>query len=286
MKILLGINGGAGKNLAATAAVHELKQLGHVVDILTAWPQMWIGNNDVHKVYEWGRGEYLSEMLQDYDKIMLDDPYQQTYFLKGEHNLAETFADLLDVALPEDYKLYYEITKAELEEAKVFIKDFEKPLFVVQTNGGAHQGYAWTKDMPLTEVVEVLNGFVKDYTIVHLRASGQLQIDGIPHTEQLSIRQCIALMSLSKKRLFIDSVYQHAAVALGLESVVLWVATTPDQFGYDFNNNIISHPADLNNMHRLEVLFPGLNSSSDMCPWGAEQKIIPIKETIHLLSDK
>ena len=165
MKILLGIDGGAGKNLAATAAVHELKQLGHVVDILTAWPQMWIGNNDVHKVYEWGKGEYLSEMLQDYDKIMLDDPYQQTYFLKGDHNLAETFADLLDVALPEDYKLYYEITKAELEEAKAFVKDFEKPLFVVQTNGGAHQGYAWTKDMPLTEVVEALNGFVKDYTI-------------------------------------------------------------------------------------------------------------------------
>ena len=200
MKILLGIQGGAGKGLAATAAVAELHKLGHTVDILTAWPQMWIGNKTVNRVYEWAKGEYLSDMLNNYDQIVIDDPYHQDSLLKGRTNLAETFAKMLDVDLPEDYKLVYEITKAEMEEVKQLVAQYEKPMLVVQTNGGQHQGYAWTKDMPLTEAVEVLNKFADDYTIVHLRAPGQLQIDGIPHTEQLSIRQCIALMALSEKR--------------------------------------------------------------------------------------
>jgi len=286
MKILLGIEGGAGKGLAATAAVHELNELGHQVDVLTAWPQMWIGNNDVNRVYEWAKGEYLTDQLQNYDQVVLDDPYRQSCFLKGECNLAETFAKMLDVELPENYKLYYEITKAEIEEIKAFVSQFEKPILAVQTNGGQHQGYAWTKDMPLTEAVEVLNDFANDYTIIHFRANGQLKIDGVPNTEELSIRQCIALLSLSEKRFLIDSVYQHAAVALGLESVVVWVATTPEQFGYDMHKNMLAHTPMLSNTHRLEILFPGLDIASDKCPWGADQTIIPIEETKTLLGNK
>ncbi len=286
MKILLGINGGAGKGLAATAAVHELSLLGHEVDIITAWPQMWTGNTDVSRVYEWSKGEYLTEHLNDYDHVVLDDPYRQTCFLKGECNLAQTFAKMLGVELPKGYKLYYEITRAEIEEAKVIVKGFNKPILAVQTNGGQHQGYAWTKDLPLEEVVQVLGPFTNDWTIVHFRANGQLKIDGVAHTEQLSIRQCIALLSLSEKRLLIDSVYQHAAMALGLESVVIWVATTPEQFGYDLHKNMLAHTPMLSNTHRLELLFPGLDTASDKCPWGANQTIIPIEETQVLLQNK
>lgn len=286
MNILLGIEGGAGKGLAATAAVAELHKLGHTVDILTAWPQMWIGNKTVNRVYEWAKGEYLTDLLNNYDQVVLNDPYRHDSFLKGHTNLAETFAKMLDVELPEGYSLNYEITKAEMEEAKSIAAQYDKPMLMVQTNGGQHQGYAWTKDMPLTEAVQVLNQFTNDYTIVHLRAPGQLQIDGVPHTEQLSIRQCIALMALSEKRFLIDSVYQHAAQALGLKSTVLWVATTPEQFGYDMHTNMLSHTPELSNMHRLEILFPGLDHSSDKCPWGADQTIIPIDETVHTLKDK
>ena len=43
---------------------------------------------------------------------------------------------------------------------------------------------------------------------------------------------------MSSKRLFIDSFGQHTAKALGLNSVVTWVANKPSQFGYDNNINI------------------------------------------------
>lgn len=38
-----------------------------------------------------------------------------------------------------------------------------------------------------------------------------------------------------------DSFAQHVAKALDLDSVVLWIANTPKQFGYASNKNIIAN---------------------------------------------
>ena len=46
------------------------------------------------------------------------------------------------------------------------------------------------------------------------------------------------MMTFSEKRLFIDSSLQHAAAAMGLPSVVTWVGTKPEQFGYPCHNNL------------------------------------------------
>ena len=47
---------------------------------------------------------------------------------------------------------------------------------------------------------------------------------------------------MSHKRLFIDSCGQHIAAALGLPSVVCWIANVPSQFGYEMHTNIIANP--------------------------------------------
>ena len=39
-----------------------------------------------------------------------------------------------------------------------------------------------------------------------------------------------------------DSFAQHTAIALGLDSVVCWIANSPSQFGYKSNTNIIANP--------------------------------------------
>ena len=38
-----------------------------------------------------------------------------------------------------------------------------------------------------------------------------------------------------------DSFAQHVAKALDMDSVVLWIANTPEQFGYSNNTNIIAN---------------------------------------------
>ena len=288
MKLLLGIEGGIGKHIAATGMIRLAHEQGYEVDVVCAHPLALQGNPNINRVYEWQRGEYFIEKFGDYDQVILDDPYRQRPFLSGQLTLAQTFCWMFDGGLSEeeDCRPDYYITLAEEQEIVGFIKDFKKPILCVQTNGGQHQGWAWTKDMPLTEAAQVLQQFTEDYEIIHFRQQGQPQIEGIRHTEELNFRQCIALMSRSEKRFLIDSYLQHAAAALELPSTVYWAATTPQQFGYQIHDNIPSYEAQLKNTDRLELLFPGLDHTSFKCPYAQGQRMIQIEETVKSLRDK
>lgn len=285
MKILLGIEGGAGKGIAATGAVKIAVENGHQVDVITAWPQVWEGNPFVNKIYDWNRSEYLFEKIKEYDKIIFDDPYRQSAFLLGECNLTGIWNLMLNgIAEPVKPEIY--LNKAETLQVTNLLKDVEKPIFVVQTNGGTNGGYAWTRDIPLEEAAEILNQFHEEYEIIHLRANGQLEIGGVKHTAELNIRQSIVVLALSEKRLLIDSVYQHAAAALELPSVVLWAMTEPTKFGHALHTNVVCNEPLLKNTDRLEMLFKGLDANVDKCPFGVNQPIFDTEKVIELLKDK
>jgi hypothetical protein len=285
MKILLGIEGVIGKGIAATGAVRTAHQLGHQVDIITAWPQIWQGNPYVNKVWEWSKAEYLSSKVKYYDKIIFDDPYRQTKFLKGELNLAGTWNWMLNEIAESTIPAVY-LNKAEDLYVKELLKDIKKPIMVVQTNGGTSEGYSWTRDIPLEEAVEMLNPFAEEYEIIHLRSNGQLELTGIKHTAELNIRQAMVILRMSEKRLLIDSVYQHAAAAFELPSVVLWAMTEAEKFGYKLHTNIECNKPMLKNMDRLEMLFSGLDANVDKCPFAPMQKIFDADKVIEALKDK
>ena len=272
MNILLGIEGGIGKNITATGAVKIAAELGHKVDIITAWPNIWQGNPYVNKIWDWSRSEYLFENIKTYDKIVFDDPYRQSKFLLGETNLTGTWNYMLnEIVEPVKPEVY--LTMAEDMYVKTLLQDLKKPIMVIQTNGGTEEGYAWTRDIPLEEAVEILNPFAEEYDIIHLRSNNQLEINGTMHIANLDIRQALVVLQMSTKRLLIDSIYQHAAAAFELESVVLWVMTEPEKFGHELHTNIKCNEPELRNTDRLEMLFRGLDSGLDKCPFSPGQKI-------------
>jgi hypothetical protein len=272
MKILLGIEGGIGKGIAATGAVRTAHELGHQVDVITAWSNIWQGNPYVNKVWDWSRSEYLFEKIKEYDKIIFDDPYRQSKFLLGETNLTGIWNYMLnEIVEPVKPEVY--LTMAETLNVKNLLSGVTKPIMVVQTNGGTDEGYAWTRDIPLPEAAEMLNPFAEEYEIIHLRANGQLELQGIKHAADLDIRQALVILQMSEKRLLIDSVYQHAAAAFELPSVVLWAMTEPEKFGHEIHTNIKCNEPELKNTDRLEMLFRGLDNSLDKCPFSPTQKI-------------
>ena len=73
------------------------------------------------------------------------------------------------------------------------------------------------------------------------------------------------LLSMSSKRLLIDSSVMHIATALNLPSVVTWVGTNPKVFGFDIHTNIISNEPtkkpNLNHPHYFKyLLFQDISS--------------------------
>ena len=284
MKILLGIEGGVGKGIAATGAIRIAKEQGNVVDVITAHPTIWEGNPHVNKVYDWNRVEYMSEFIKNYDEVIFDDPYRNTKFLLDGCDLTCTYNYMLnkicEPVLPQIF-----LNKAEHLFVDGILKDIEKPIMVVQTNGGTNGGYAWPRDLPLDEAVEILNKFTEEYEIIHLKGPGQLEIEGIKHTGELNLRQCLVVLAKSEKRLLIDSVYQHAAAALDLPSTVLWALTEKEKFGYEMHTNIECSEPELKNMDRLDSMFSGLWNDPSACPFSPTQKIFNTEQIIETLKD-
>lgn len=284
MKILLGIEGGIGKNIAATGAVAIAAQENQV-DVITAHPSIWEGNPHVNRVYDWNRVEYMEKFIKDYDDVYIQDPYKHARFLLGECDLTATYNHMLNGILePASPQVF--LNKAETLYVEGLLKGIEKPIMVVQTNGGLNEGYAWNRDLPLEEAVEVLNHFQEDYEIIHLRMNGQLEIGGIKHTAELNLRQCLVVLQMSSKRLLIDSVHQHVCAALDLPATVLWVLTQPHQFGYKLHDNILCNEPELKNMDRLEGLFSGLDADVSKCPFGQNQKVFETKQIIESLKQE
>jgi len=276
---LLGISGGIGKNIAATGAVKLAVENEVTVDVITAHPTIWQGNPHVNKVYDWNRIEYLHEKIKDYDEVILQDPYRHSKFLLEGCDLTCTWNYMVN-GICEPAKPEIFLNKAEKLYVEGLLQDIKKPILAVQTNGGLSEGYAWNRDIPLEEAVEVLNHFQEDYEIIHLRMDGQLEIKGIKHTAELNMRQALVVLQMSSKRLLVDSVYSHAAAAMDLPSTVLWVMTEPEMFGYKMHDNIMCNEPELHNMDRLEQLFSGLDANTDKCPFGQEQKVFDTQQII------
>ena len=50
-------------------------------------------------------------------------------------------------------------------------------------------------------------------------------------------RVLLSLLKKKKKRLLINSCFQHAAAALNMPSTVCWITTSPKVYGYDMHDN-------------------------------------------------
>jgi hypothetical protein len=137
----------------------------------------------------------------------------------------------------------------------------------IQPNGGgADQSlkYSWTRDIPSTVVNEVVDYFKGEYAILHIKREDQMKYENT--IGALDGWRSIAIMlSMSKKRLLIDSSSMHIATALNLPSVVTWVGTNPNVFGSKKHCNIIANPPTKiinleNNYFSKHLLFEDLST--------------------------
>ena len=134
------------------------------------------------------------------------------------------------------------LSKAEKEYFAPFYK-LDKPIMAIQPNGGAlgqPLKYSWTRDLPASVVNEVVSQFKDNYAILHIKRDDQLTYENTIGALD-SWRSIAIMLTLSTKRLLIDSSSMHVATALNLPSVVGWIGTNPKVFGYDLHTNIMAN---------------------------------------------
>jgi ADP-heptose:LPS heptosyltransferase len=243
--IIFQVDGGLGKSIMATAVLKAIRKQYKKANIIvvTGYPDIFISNPNVNKVLGFDQlsGIYSKEIMNKDAKVFVSDPYHRSDFITESAHLIKIWCESYGVEyngeMPELFLL-----KAEKEYFKPFYR-LDKPILVIQPNGGAQNQplkYSWTRDIPSPVVEQVIEHFKNDYAILHIKREDQISY---PNTLQAldAFRSIAVLLSLSQKRLLIDSSAMHIATALNLPSTVAWVGTNPKVFGYEMHKNILAN---------------------------------------------
>jgi hypothetical protein len=204
---------------------------------------VFIGNPNTNKVLHPNQavGLYKKFIENKNAKVFVSDPYNQSDYITESKHLLQIWCDMYGLQYDGEQPEIF-LSKGEKEYFTPFY-NLDKPIMAIQPNGGGSDQplkYSWTRDIPVPVVNDVVNHFKGDYAILHIKREDQMLYDNT--IGALDNWRSIAIMlSLSKKRLLIDSSSMHIATALKLPSVVTWVGTNPLVFGNAMHNNIVAN---------------------------------------------
>jgi len=245
MNIIFQIEGGLGKSIMATAMVKVIKNhyKNSNLIVVTAYPDVFLNNPQVNRVKNINniQGLYLEYIKDKECKLFVSEPYRNSDFiLEAPIFLLKTWCKTFGLTYNNEQPEIF-LSKPEIDYFSPFYNT-EKPILAIQTNGGPVEqtyNYSWTRDIPEINVLDIIDYYKNDYTIVHIKRESQKTYPNTLHAID-SYRSIAILLQLSKKRLLIDSFAQHLAAALNLKSTVCWITTKPEVFGYDLHDNIKS----------------------------------------------
>lgn len=241
------IEGGLGKNVAATALISSVKKKysDRKLILVVSYPEVFLNHPDIDRVYRVGMTSYFYEdYIRNKDTIVFrHEPYFQSDHITKKKHLIENWCDLLGIKYEKQIPILY---PNMIQKDVAFVWKRDRPIMVIQTNGGAWQQenlYSWTRDMPYTLAQQIVNKYSSKYHIIQVgRGQGQA-LSGVEFIDkQLTNHELFSVLVLSEKRVLIDSCLQHASAAMGLKSTVLWIGTSSKNFGYDLHDNIIANP--------------------------------------------
>ena len=271
--IVWHIEGGLGKNIAATSLISFIKQKyeDRKLILVVSYPEIFLNFPEVTRVYQVGNTPYF---YQDYVKnkdtlVFRHEGYFQNGHINKEQHLIESWCQLLDLEYT-NQKPVLLLNLVQQRMAQLWQR--EKPVMLIQTNGGPisdERVYSWTRDIPPLVAAEIVRHFLKDYHIIQICRNEKEAIPGVEAIYQpLSNFELITALAVSEKRVLIDSSLQHAAAGLDLPSTVLWIGTSYKVFGYDTHNNIQARPPKFDpkliNSYLFDYSFDGVHIE---CPY-------------------
>ena len=283
--IIWHIQGGLGKNIAATALCNDLKQQykDRKLIMVVSYQESFLSNPVVDRVYALGQSPYFyQDYIEGKDIVLFrHEPYNQTAHVTKKQHLIHNWCDLLGIEYKNQQPVLFPNYPQRMTTG---IWQRSKPVMVIQTGGGPMQGqkfsYSWTRDMPIEVAQEIINKYSQQYHIIQVTRPDGYQLPGAERIDGiLSNMELFSLLVTSQKRVLIDSCLQHAAAALKLQSTVLWVGTSPTVFGYNSHKNIIAKlPKKANQLIGSYLFDYQFENNMHECPYMDVKDMFNIEE--------
>jgi len=285
------IEGGLGKHVLATAVAKCIKNNhpNRKLIVVCAYPEIYLNLGFVDRVYRIGMTPYFYEdYIKDKDSLIFKhEPYFTSDHINKKLQLIVNWCKLFGLDYNnETPEITFNLRQQQIAKNKW---QREKPVMVIQTNGGPLQDqphpYSWTRDIPYNVAQEIVNHFSQYYHIIQICRDKSNVLTGVEaHFEPMSNMELFSLLAFSQKRLLIDSCLQHAAAALKLPSTVLWVGTSPKVFGYNIHNNIVAQLPETVKLPDSYLFDYNFNGSVHECPM-FDTNIFNINEIIEIVKN-
>jgi len=281
------IDGGLGKNVAATALVDTVKKTypDRKLIIVASHPQIFLNHPNVDRVYSGHTPYFYENYVENKDIIVCNqEPYNQTGHITRQKHLLENWCDLLGIKYENQTpKLYFNYA-----QKKAYAQGSSpKPILLLHTGGGPTNdtvAYNWTRDIPIEFAQEIVKKYQNEYNIVQVTRPNGYKLDGVTVVDKnVTNLNLFSLLKSSSKRILIDSCLQHAATALKLPSTVLWIGTKPELFGYKEHKNIIADlPQKANQLVDSFLFDYHFQQNEYQCPYREVDEIFSL-ETLNKL---
>jgi hypothetical protein len=289
--ILFHVEGGIGKNIAATASAKAMKRQfpDHKLIVLASWPECFLNNPYVDRFYKHGVSPYLYE---DFIKgkeclIFRHEPYFANEYFQKTHSLPEIFCKINGVEYNNE-KPSIVLNPLEEQIGIDFVNSQPKPVLVFQGNGGPpdpHSQFNWLRDIPPDLAQNLIDVLSQVYTVVQLCHKDQMKYKNTI-TPEMPLRSVFSIIKYSQARLFIDSFAQHCAAGLNQSSTVCWFGTSSKVFGYDLHYNAQAN-LNFNDYHDVDAIyeqFPIKPASHQMVKEYNVEKLFDIDAILSSLS--
>jgi len=274
--VIWHVQGGLGKNIAASSLTKDIKQKhkDRKFILVCSFPEVFLNDPNIDKVYQIGNHPYFYEnYIENKDVIIFKhEPYDQTGHITRQKHLIENWCDLLDIKYTNQqpfFPINYPQNKLSLQWIR------QKPILLLHTTGGPFitqekpTPYEWTRDLPIELAQALVDKYSSKYHIIQISKQGGYGLQNVERIDTpMPNMELFSLVGASQQRIFIDSCLQHVASALKLPSIVFWVGTSPKVFGYNLHKNITAklpkHANQLINSYTFDYQFSNNNHE---CPY-------------------
>lgn len=281
--IVWHIEGGLGKNVAATALVLSIKEKypDRKLIMCVSYPEVFLNNPFVDRVYSLNN---LAYFYQDYIEgkdtlIFRQEGYHQNSHIHKKQHLIKSWCDLLELEYTKQTpQLFFNLVQQRI----INLWKTDKPTLLIHTNGGPLQDekiYSWTRDIPPYIGQQIIDKYKEKYRIIQVCRNKLEVLLGVDEAyyDPMTNYELFTLVASTDKRVLIDSSLQHVAAALNLPSTVLWIGTSPKIFGYSQHTNIEANPPEytpkLINSYLYDYSFSGEVAE---CPYYDVKKIFDL----------
>ena len=249
------VSGGLGKNIAFTAILKKLhEKFKNKICISSPWPLVFNQHPSVAK-----QTPHSASILNDlsfiyykkYKNIFYHEPYNSN-FLKGEQHIIDSYAEYYEINDYEKLPDFYINLNLEKKLKQDIIK--LNKFILVQFNGSnefSGRDYAYGQ-----EVISQLRKKFPFVSIVNFGLNEQNNLIGCTRMPNESYEAFMIYAKYCSTFISIDSSLMHMCSnkSFNKKGICLWGISSPKQFGYEKNINLLSNYPNANEIEPNEIL--------------------------------